>query len=49
MKRGAAVLFGAVILTLSAMTFPGASIRSSAEACPLIGTPLCPQYPSCCK
>jgi len=49
MKRKTIFLFAVLGVTLSALAFTGMNSAAREEACPLKGTPACPEYPACCK
>jgi len=49
MRRKLALILGILGVTLSALALSGSKAPADLSDCPLQGTPLCPEYPSCCK
>jgi hypothetical protein len=49
MKRRFILGLSILGMTLSALAFLGSQPQVNDDACPLRGTPACPEYPSCSK
>jgi hypothetical protein len=49
MKRKIALILAIVGITVSSFAFTGSNANTVNGACPLRGTPACPENPSCCK